>query len=199
MILRGNSRIFDKKVSLIQVSFILFFVLLPIFCSHAGEHIVLYRLGTKDPVAWEQLRKYLGARGYATSMYDGTNNIEKHVESVNKINKLRASAFIAMDLSVGETYQVVVAISTARKGRGNIPAIEEMPALYANESRDLATALASAFNKGVKELPLFPLLGVDMPGVYVKIAYTPDKAVEVYEKFYKGVQSYFKRGIKDER
>ena len=177
----------------------LLFLFLPIFCSHGAELIVLYRLGTKDPVTWEQLRKYLGTRGYATSMYDGTDNIEKHVENMNKINKLKASVFLAMDLGVGEQNHITVAITTAKKGKGNILAIDEIPALYANESRELATSLASVFNKGVKELPLFPLLGVDIPGVYMKIDYTPDKTNDVFEKLHQGMQRYFKRGTKDER
>jgi len=188
-----------KKSTFTVIALILLFVFFPVFCSHGGEHIVLYRLGAKDPVAWEQLRKYLGTRGYATSMYDGTNSIEKHVENVNKLNKLKASAFLAMDFGVGEKNQVMVAVTTATRGKGNILAIEEMPALYANESRELASSVASAFDKGVKEFPLFPLLGVDMPGIYLRITCTPDKTGEVFQKLHEGIRKYFKRGIQDER
>ena len=197
--LRGNAPIFKKNILLIQILFTLFFVFFPIFCSHAGEHIVLYRLGIKDPVAWEQLRKYLTTKGYKISMFDGPDTIEKHVENVNKINKLNASALIALDFAAGDKNRTIVAVSSAKKGKGNILAIEEMPALYANESRELATSLASVFNKGVKEFPLFPLLGVDIPGIYLKIYYTHDKTNEVLEKLHEGMQRYFKRGIKDER
>lgn len=189
----------NKKVTTRIVLFVLVCLFFPVFCSHGGEHIVLYRLGMKDPVAWEQLRKYLGTKGYKASMYDGTDNIETHVENVNKINKLKASAFIAMDFGVGEKNQIIVAITTPKKGKGNILAIEEMPALYANESRELASSLASVFNKGVKEFPLFPLLGVDMPGVFLKITYTPDKTTEMLDKLHEGMKRYFKRGTKDER
>lgn len=178
---------------------VLLFLFFPVFCSHGGEHIVLYRLGMKEPVAWDQLRRYLGAKGYKISMYDVPDNIEKHVENVNKINKLKASALFAMDLGAGEKNQIIVAVTTTKKGKGNILAIEEIPALYANESRELATSLASVFNKGVKEFPLFPLQGVDMPGVFLKISYTPDKTNEVFEKLHEGIQKYFKRGMKDER
>ena len=188
-----NKRIIG--ITLIALVFLLF----PVFCSHGGEHIVLYRLGAKEPVVWEQLRKFLGAKGYRISMYDVPNNIEKHVENVNKINSLKASALIAMDLAAGEDNRIIVAVTTSKKGRGNILNIEEMPALYANQSRELATSLASVFDKGVKEFPLFPLLGVDMPGVFLKIGYTPDKTAEVFEKLHEGMQRYFKRGTKDER
>jgi N-acetylmuramoyl-L-alanine amidase len=181
------------------VLLVLLFLFFPVFCSHGGEHIVLYRLGMKEPVAWDQLRRYLGAKGYKISMYDVPDNIEKHVENVNKINKLKASALFAMDLGAGEKNQIIVAVTTTKKGKGNILAIEEIPALYANESRELATSLASVFNKGVKEFPLFPLQGVDMPSVFLKIGYTPDKTNEVFEKLHEGMQKYFKRGMKDER
>lgn len=197
--LKWNKKILDKKVTSRIGLLALLLLFFPVFCSHGGEHIVLYRLGMKEPVAWDQLRRYLGAKGYKISMYDGPDNIEKHVENVNKINKLKASALIAMDFGAGEKNQIIVAVTTPKKGRGNILAIEEMPALYANESRELATSLASVFNKGVKEFPLFPLLGVDMPGVFLKIGYTPDTTNEVFEKLHEGMQRYFQRGMKDER
>lgn len=197
--LKRNKKILDKKVTSRIVLLVLLFLFFPVFCSHGGEHIVLYRLGMKEPVAWDQLRRYLGAKGYKISMYDVPDNIEKHVENVNKINKLKASALFAMDLGAGEKNQIIVAVTTTKKGKGNILAIEEIPALYANESRELATSLASVFNKGVKEFPLFPLQGVDMPGVFLKISYTPDKTNEVFEKLHEGIQKYFKRGMKDER
>ena len=178
---------------------VLIFVFVPVFCSHGGEHIVLYRLGVKDPIAWDQLKRYLGAKGYRVSIYDGADNIEKHVEIVNRINKLKAAAFFAMDFSVGETNQAMVAITIAKRGKGNILAIEEIPAVYANESRELASSLASVFDKGIKEFPLFPLLGVDMPGVFLKISYTHEKTLDVFNKLHEGMQRYFKRGMKDER
>ena len=197
--LKRNNKSLDKKVISRIVLLVLLFLLFAVFCSHGGEHIVLYRLGMKEPVAWDQLRRYLGAKGYKISMYDVPDNIEKHVENVNKINKLKASVLFAMDFGAGEKNQIIVAVTTPKKGKGNILAIEEIPALYANESRELATSLASVFNKGVKEFPLFPLQGVDMPGVYIKIGHTPDTTNEVFEKFHEGMQKYFKRGMKDER
>ena len=137
------------------ITIILFFLFGPVFYSHGAEHIVLYRLGVQDNIAWDQLKRYLGAKGYRISIYDGTDNIDKHVETVNKINKLKAAVFLAMDFGVGEKNQFMVAITTAKKGKGAILAIDEVPALYANESRELASSLASTFNKGVKEFPLF--------------------------------------------
>lgn len=188
-----------KKGMTIQIAVVIIFMLAPIFYSHGGEHIVLYRLGIKDAASWEQLRRYLGAKGYRVSMFDGSDNIEKHVENVNKINKLKASVLVAMEFGMGDQNRTVVAVTAAKKGKGNILAIDETPALYANESRELATSLASVFGKGIKEIPLFPFLGVDIPGVYMRIDYTPDKTNEVLEKFHEGMQRYFKRGKSNER
>lgn len=177
----------------------LIFVITPFFYSHGGEHIVLYRLGSKDTVAWDQFKRYLGAKGYRIHIVEGTDTIEKHVEIVNKINKLKAAAFFAMDFGISDKNQIMVAVTVAKKGQGNILAIDEVPALYANESRELASSLASAFNTGIKEFPLFPLLGVDMPGVYIKISFTPDKTLTVFNTLHEGIQGYFKRGMKNER
>jgi hypothetical protein len=90
-------------------------------------------------------------------------------------------------------------MSSARRGKGNILAIDEVPAVYANESRELATLFGSAFKKGVKELPLFPLLGIDMPGVFLKIECTPDQMNDVIDKVGDSLQKYFRKGMKDER
>jgi hypothetical protein len=199
MVLTRNVLALRRRVIVTRALFVLFFVFFLISYSHGAEHIVLYRLGEKDPGAWDQLRRLLGGKGYRITMVDGSDNIDKHVESINKINKLKASAFIAMNLGASDQNRVIVAVTVAKKAKGNILAIDEVPAFYANESRELATSLASVFNKGVKEIPLFPLLGVDMPGVYMKIEFTPDKASEVLEKFNEGLQQYFKRGRNDER
>lgn len=199
MMLARSHFLFSKKGIARKVVAVLIFVLVPIFYSHGGEHIVLYRLGAQDSASWDQLRRYLGAKGYRISVFDGTDNIDKHVENVNKINKLKASALVAMEFGAGDQNRAVVAVTTAKKGKGNILAIDEIPALYANESRELAISLATVFNRGVKEIPLFPLLGVDIPGVYIRINFTPDKTNEVLEKFHEGMQRYFKRGKSDER
>lgn len=189
----------QKKGMVLQIVTVLIFVLAPVFYSHGSEHIVLYRLDTNDPVSWEQLKRYLGAKGYRVSTFDGTDNLEKHVENVNKINKLKASAFIAMDFGVSDQNRTVIAVTTAKKGKGTIMSIDEVPALYANESRELATSLAFVFSKDVKEIPLFQLLGVDIPGVYMKINFLPDRTKEILEKFHEGMRRYFKRGMNNER
>ena len=174
------------------------FLLFPFFYSHGEEHIVLYRFGTRDPGVWDQLRKHLGGKGYKVSMYEGADNLEKHIENVNRINRLRASLLLAMDFSVGAKNQYLVAVTTAKRGTGNILAIDEVPSLYGNLSRELAGLLAGAYGGTVKEFPLFPLLGVDMPGVYLNIECTPDQTGQVLDKLSSSLQKYFRKGKNDE-
>ncbi|NTU76708.1 MAG: metal ABC transporter permease [Alphaproteobacteria bacterium] len=81
---------------------------------------------------------------------------------------------------------------------GNILAIDEVPSLYGNLSRELAGLLAGAYGGTVKEFPLFPLLGVDMPGVYLTIECTPDQTGQVLDKLSSSLQKYFRKGKNDE-
>lgn len=179
--------------------FVIVFLLFPFFCSHAEEHIVFYRFGIKDPAAWNQLRTYFVTKGYRISFYEGADNLEGHVENVNRINRLNASILIAMDYSVSSKNRLMVAVTTAKKGKGNIRAFDEVPAVHETESRALAGLVAGAFKKNVKEFPLFPLLGVDMPGIFLGVESTPDQSTEVLDKLHDSLQKYFKRGRKDER
>jgi hypothetical protein len=176
--------------------FIIIFLLLPFFHSQAGEHVVLYRIGEKDPVAWNLLSKYFTSKGYNVSTYEGTDSLEKHIENVNRINKGKGSLLLAIDFNIGETNHVLIAITDAKKGKGNVLAIEEVPAIHESNSKELATLLASSFNRGVKQLPLFPLLGVDMPGIFLRMECTKEKAGEMLNKLHDSLQKYFRRGIK---
>lgn len=175
------------------------FLLFPFFCSHAEEHVVFYRFGTKDQIVWNQLGKYFVTKGYRVSFYDGADNLERHVENVNRINRLNASLLIAMDYNIGDKNRLMVAVTTAKKGKGNILAIDEVPAAHGAESRELASLVAGVFKTNVKELPLFPLLGVDMPGIFLGVESTPDRSTEIFDKLHESLQKYFKRGRKDER
>ena len=92
-------------------------------------------------------------------------SIEKHVDKINRINRGSAgSVFLAMELLPDEKSHVMVAESEAKKGEGRFLAIDEIPARFARESDRLAAAVAAPFDVKVKHLPLFPLLGVNMPG-----------------------------------
>jgi hypothetical protein len=144
-------------------------------------------------------RKYFSAKGYNLSYYDGADTLEKHIENVNKINRSKGTAFLAIDLAAGDAGRTFIAVSNAQKGKGNIPEIDEVPAMHINNSMELATTIAAPFNKKIKRLPLFMLLGIDMPGLFMRLESHRDKMGEVFDRLHEGLQKYAKRGKTDER
>ena len=118
------------------------------------------------------LRQYFESKGYGVTIVQGETVIEKHVEKVNRINRGPGSVFLAMEFIPAESSRVMVAESDAKIGEGRILAIDEIPARFARESDRLAADVAAPFNVKVKHLPLFPLLGVSMPGIVVKLEFS---------------------------
>jgi hypothetical protein len=156
----------------------------------------LYQIGEKDPAALSMLRKHLAGKGFTISAFDGAGTIEKQVELANRINRLRASLFIAIDFSFGEgeDVAVTVAVTDAKKKTDKVLAIEDVPGVYAASSKEFAALVAESFSRKVLELPLFPLLGIDMPGVFLRIECPKDEAAEVLEKVSGSMQKYFGKG-----
>jgi hypothetical protein len=94
----------------------------------------------------------------------------------------------------------MVAESDALGGEGRFLAIDEIPARFAPESDKLAAHVAASFNVKVKHLPLFPLLGVSMPGIVVKLEFSEGETTDVIAKLSRGVETYFsERTKKDEK
>jgi len=167
--------------------------------SYADEQFVIYRMGERDQTAWNMFGKYFSAKGYNMSYYDGADNLDKHIENVNKINRSNGTVVLAIDLVVGGTSSVFVAATNAKRGKGTIPNIDEVPAIQINNSMELATMIAAPFNKKIKKLPLFMLLGIDMPGIFLRLESPKDKMGEMFDRLHEGLQKYTKRGIKNER
>ncbi len=167
--------------------------------AHADEHFVVYRMGERDQTAWNMFRKYFSAKGYNMSYYDGADGIDKHIENVNKINRSNGTVFLAIDLVLGATNSVFIAVANARRGKGNIPEIDEVPAVHINNSMELATMVAAPFNKKIKKMPLFMLLGIDMPGMFLRLESPKDRVGEMFDQLHEGLQKYAKRGIRNER
>ena len=181
------------------VAFFLCSLFFPFFCSYGAQHIVLYHVGEKDPAALSMLRKQLAGKGFTVSAFDGVNTIEKQVELANRINRLRAALFIALDFSFGEEEEepaVTIAVTNAKRKADKVLAIEDVPGVYAASSREFADLVAESFNRKVLELPLFPLLGIDMPGVFLRIECPKDDAGDVLGKLSESMQKYFGKGKK---
>ena len=165
----------------------------------AGDHLVFYRIGESGQEAWTLLQAYFDGKGYGTTIVQGETVIEKHVEKVNRINRGPGGVFLAMELRPGELSHTMVAESDARIGEGRFLAIDGMPARFARESDRLAADVAAPFSVKVKHLPLFPLLGVGMPGIVVKLEFKEGE-LGVVAKLFRGVEKYFsERTKKDEK
>jgi len=173
-------------------------IIIPVFMCYGEDRIVIYRVGEKDQMAWTTFRKDFQNKGYKLYTFEGTEILEKHLENINKINKIRDGIFIALDITTGDKNHVFIAITEARKGQGNILTIEEVPAVHLKASQELATSIASSFHKKVKQMPLFPLIGVDMPGCFIHMESTKENLKEMVDTLHNGIQKYFRRGAKDE-
>ncbi len=178
------------------IGFFAWCLLFPFFCSYGAQHIVLYHVGEKDPTASMLLKKHLTGKGFVVSAYEGTDDIEAQVVLANKINRLRASFFIAVDFSFGQQEDVTIAVTNAGKKTGQVPSIEDVPGMHAPKSREFASLVAETFGKKVLELPLFPLLGIDMPGIFMRIECPKEQAEETLGKVSDNLQKYLGRGIK---
>jgi len=182
-----------------KVLIILLCMLFPLFCSYAAEHIILYNVGIKDQDSWGILKKYFDSKGYNVSIYEKAETFDKHLENVNKINRAKNALLLAIDFSIRDKNDVFVAVADSRKGNGKFLTIEEIPAKHIVRSMELAKCVASSFGKTVKELPLLPLLGIDMPGVFLRMESTKGKTNESLNALNSCLQKYFTRGIENEK
>ena len=171
---------------------------LSVLSVHAGDQLALYSVGEKDQSSWNILKKFFDGKGYNVNVYEKADNLEKHLENANRINRTGASLMLVMDFRVGDKNELFAAITNAKKGKGKILSIEEVPGQYVDASAEVAGCVATAFRKTVKELPLFPLLGVDMPALFLRIECTKEKADETLNVVSDCLQKYFQRGKKNE-
>jgi hypothetical protein len=167
-------------------------LLLPVPCAHAaGNSIVLCRIGDSAPQAWSLLRQHFEGKGYQVTFYQGEATIEGHVEKVNGINRGSGRIFLAVELIPAAHTQVMVAMTDAKKGEGRFLTIDQIPERFAGESEKLAGSIAAPFKVKVKHLPLFPLLGVNMPGVFVRMQFKEVEFEDGVNKLYSGIERYF--------
>jgi hypothetical protein len=183
-----------RRVSLL----ICIFLLIPFFSLHARDNIVFCQTGDRDPALWSGLKKYFTGKGYGVSMYESSDTIEKQILNANKISKEKADIFLVVELVPSDKEGIFVAISKTKKGKGSILEIDEVPAVHSTDSEELALSIAAPFSAKIKRLPLFVFLGIDMPGVFLKIDCPKDKSGDVFNKLNEGLQKYLNRGIKDE-
>ena len=168
-------------------------LLLSAHCAHAEPRsIVLCRIGESGAQAWSFFRQYLQGKGFQVTFYQGGATIEQHVQEVNNLVRgPGGSILLALELVPATQTQILVAVTDAKKGEGRFLLIDQIPAQFAEESERLAGFLAGPFKVGVKHLPLFPLLGVDMPGVFVQMHYKEGEFEGTLQMLEGGVERYF--------
>jgi hypothetical protein len=172
---------------------------------YAEDNLVFYGAGKRDPAAWSALKEYFSSKNYALSFYQGDGVIERHLEKVNRINTIKSGLFVGIEFTYGEEKQVMVAMAetgkdgqasskTESEGRRRLLwGVDELPAKHEAQSKRLAELVADQFQVTVKRIPLFPLLGVDMPGVFVSIQCNKEEARSLLTMFDTALQKYYKR------
>ena len=174
------------------------FLLVPLFSVFARDNIVFYQTGEQDPALWNGLKKYFTNKGYGALVYGGATGIEQQIQIANKINREKASVFLALELVPSEKESLFVAVSQATRGKGKILEIDELPAAHGSDSEELALSIAAPFGVKVKRFPVFAFLGIDMPTVFLRVDCPKDRTGETFNKLNEGLQKYFNRGAKDE-
>lgn len=189
---------FPYPVRCFALSAMLLLILSPIVS--AADRIALCRAGGTDDALWGSIKKHFTAKGYVLTTCDSPKTIEKQIESANKINKEKVRCMIVVELIPSDTPDVFVAISNAKKGKGGlIYSADEIPANHGERSEELASAIAQRFQKKLRRLPLFMLLGIDAPGVFVKLNIPREKSQDFFDKLSDGLSTLRERGSKDER
>lgn len=169
-------------------------LLLAAWQAGAESGVVFYRIGDSGQSAWVLLKQQFELKGFTVSIHQGEVAIEKHVEKASRINRGGGKVLLAVELIPGEKSHIMVAQPDVRKGEGRFLAIDEIPGQYAARSGRLATEVAAAFGVKPKRLPLFPLLGISMPGMLVRAEFREEEARDVVGKLCSGVENYFQKG-----
>jgi len=156
-----------------------------------GNGVVFYRIGEGSPQQWTFVKEYFEGRGYPVIIYQGETQVEKHIEKVDMINRSPAKILLAVQMVKGDVTRVTVAMTDAKKEEGRFLTIDQTPGPFAEESQRLATDIAAPFKVKVKHFPLFPLLGVTMPGAFVRVDYREGDMEDVVHKLCEGVGRYF--------
>jgi hypothetical protein len=179
-IIGGSFLSFFKELSILKLFTLSVFVLTfsPIFflmhlaspVHAAGPTIALYKVGDHGQDVVASISRALEAKGYPVILVQGEMTVEKHIEKANILNRSLAKLLIAFQFIPSDKSRRVTVVKTlSKKGEGNFLTIDEVPGKFADESNRFAYAVADSFTVKVKQMPLFPLLGVNMPGFFLRL------------------------------
>jgi hypothetical protein len=194
----------------------------------AADSFAVYQVGVKEQQSWSLARDFFKEKGYDALFQLGEMTIEKHLERMGRINRSPAKFLLALEFVSGDPTGVLVAMTDQKaieggppaepgkpsaSGTGNGPttfaadaqagnrflAVDALPGKYAAYSGKLADEVAGSFKTKVKHLPLFPLLGADMPGILLRIECSRDKVGEMLGLLHGSIQKYLRRDVSHER
>ena len=194
----------------------------------AADSFALYQIGAKEVQSWSLARDFFKEKGYDVPYQLGEATIEKHLEKMGKINRSPAKFLLALEFVSGDATSVLVAMTDQKAAEDGAPAepgkpsasravnslttiigdapagnrflaVDELPGKYATDSGRLAEGVAASFKVRVKHLPLFPLLGADMPGIYLRIECRQEKVGEMLGLLHGSIRNYLRRDVPHER
>jgi hypothetical protein len=194
----------------------------------AADSFVVYQVGAKEQQSWSLARDFFKEKGYDALFQQGETAIEKHLEKMGRINKSPAKFLLVLEFVPGDATGVLVAMTDQKAAEGGTPAepgktsesrtgsglttftldaqggnrflaVDQLPGKYVAGSGRLAEGVAASFKVKVKHLPLFPLLGADMPGIYLRIECRQDNVGEMLGLLHGGIQNYLRRDVSHER
>ncbi|HVN22696.1 MAG TPA: hypothetical protein VMT71_01895 [Syntrophorhabdales bacterium] len=187
------------------------------FCSGA-DSFAAYQVTGTDPQFWSMTRDFLKEKGYEVLYQQGESDLERHLEKMSRINRSPAKFLLAMELAPGPNKSVLVAMTDRKEqGSGGVLqkdtppfapdasagrrffAIDDLQGKYSADSGMLADSVATSFQVKVKHVPLFPLLGANMPGIFLRIECKQDAMREMLGLLHSGIQNYLRRDISHER
>lgn len=175
-----------------------FLVFFPFSNACGSDTIIFYQVGQGEPGLWSEMKQYFSGKGYIVEIFESDVTLEKQIQSANKINMIKNSILIGMELVSSESQDIFIALPDVKKSNGAILEIDEVPAKHAEESEKLALAIAAPYEKRVKRLPLFISLGIDIPQVFLRIGCPAGGSGAVFQKLHNSIQGYLKQGAKNE-
>jgi hypothetical protein len=184
-----------KLLFVLPVLTVLFLVILSTTVRAAGPAIVLYRVGDSGQDIVASVTRALEAKGFSVILIQGETTVERHVEKISIANRSPAKIFIAFQFVPSEKIRRVTVVKTlSKKGNGNFLTINEVPGKFADESNSLAYAIADSFTVKVKQMPLFPLLGVNMPGLFLRLEAKESDLADFATKLSASLEKFMKKG-----
>lgn len=169
---------------------------------YGEDNLVFYNAGRKDQAAWSVLKEFFSSKNPATLFFQGDGVIDRHMERINRINASSPGVFVGVEFVFGEGRQAMVAMAElSREGPGGLSSeyggnqrllwrVDELPAKHEAQSRRLAELVAAQFHVKAKRMPLFPALGIDMPGIFVSIECRKEDARSLLATLDQALQKY---------